>query len=177
MQYTPTNIILSQLILILPSHLRLYMPIGLFPSGFLNKILINFTSPMRATFPERLLLLYLKQSIEVRGPVTFQNDEMFLALRQTAKLEEHPISAVHESLLFIFAATLHMLAIILTSRIHSTFIPKIRFCSVFTTLTDVKLVKQIAIYRARHTRSLRCRKHGVRCAHLKSYFRRNSMPL
>ena len=39
-------------ILILSSHPRLGLPIGLFPSGFLNKSLSRFLlSPIRATFP------------------------------------------------------------------------------------------------------------------------------
>jgi hypothetical protein len=47
-------------ILILPTHLRLGVPSGLFPSGFCTNILHVFRfSPIRATFPAHLSLLDL----------------------------------------------------------------------------------------------------------------------
>jgi hypothetical protein len=47
-------------ILILSAHLRLGLPNGLLPSGFLTNILYAFLlSPIRATFPGHLILLDL----------------------------------------------------------------------------------------------------------------------
>jgi len=54
----PSHPISLRFILILPFHLHLGLPIGLFPSGFLTKILYTFLiSPMHATCPTHLILL------------------------------------------------------------------------------------------------------------------------
>jgi hypothetical protein len=59
-QATPCHPISQGYILTLPSHLRLGLLTGLFPSCFPTKILYAFlTSPMRATFIAHLILLDL----------------------------------------------------------------------------------------------------------------------
>jgi hypothetical protein len=61
-QINPVHTILSYLrsVLILFPHLRLGLPIGLFPYGFSTNILYAFLfSPIRVTFPTTLILLEL----------------------------------------------------------------------------------------------------------------------
>ena len=58
-------------------------------------------------------LCWTKVSVKVRGPVecfvtlSFNGEEL-LALRPTPKLKEYPLSAVHDCLFNILAATLHI---------------------------------------------------------------------
>jgi hypothetical protein len=59
-QSAPFNPIFIRSIIILPYHLRLGLPSGLFPSGFPTKILYTFLiSPIRATCHTHFILLDL----------------------------------------------------------------------------------------------------------------------
>jgi hypothetical protein len=56
-QCTPSHLLALRYIPILSSHLCLVLPTGLYPSGFLTKIL--YTSPVHATCPTHHILLDL----------------------------------------------------------------------------------------------------------------------
>jgi hypothetical protein len=62
----PVILFISRPVLILSSHLRLGLPSGLFPQGFLTKILCTrkrLLSPMRAACSTHLILLDLISTV------------------------------------------------------------------------------------------------------------------
>jgi hypothetical protein len=63
-QSTPSHPISLRSILILSTYLRLGLPSGLFPSGLPINILYAFLfSPIRATFPAHLILVYFRNRL------------------------------------------------------------------------------------------------------------------
>ena len=88
-------------ILILSYHLCLGLPIGLFPSSFPTKPLLAHAFVPNISPGSKLALWTF------RNMICFYGEEL-LAPRPTPKLEDHPLSAVRDRLLNIFAATLHI---------------------------------------------------------------------
>ena len=93
--------------LILSSHLCLGLPSGLFSSGTANKNLYApFLFPTRVTCPAPLILS-LTSGEMFHNVLSFYWEESF-APHPNPKLEDNPLSAVHNCLFNTFAATLHI---------------------------------------------------------------------
>ena len=70
-------------ILILSFHLRQSLPSGLFPSGFLTKHCICFSSPIRPTWPGHLILFdFITRTVLGEGYKSFSSLLMIAAVAQ-----------------------------------------------------------------------------------------------
>jgi len=92
-------------VLILLSHLCLFLPSGLFHSGFPTKILYSFfISPMHATFTAHLILLgfitliNIRWSVQVMKLLILQSSPVFFPLRY--KYSQHPVLKHPQSVFF-----------------------------------------------------------------------------
>ena len=95
-------------ILILSSHLRLGLPRGLFPSGFLTRIMYTtLPSPIKKITSGSFCLQRKHLDLWIFLNMGFHG-EALLTPRPTPNLEDHPSSAVRDCLFNIFAATLHI---------------------------------------------------------------------
>jgi hypothetical protein len=83
--------------LILPSQLYLGLPSGLFPSRLSNQ---NFLRIFHLPFAPR-------PCMKLPNMLIFYGEDL-LAPRPTPSLENHPLSAVHDCLLNIFATAVHI---------------------------------------------------------------------